>query len=391
VKFPASKESLGAQTFRFDGILMVIVGLLLAIGAVMVFSASVGVQGILKADSHPSMEMFLRIGKHLANISIGLLVLFVASFVNIRTWRRLSRLLFPLGIFLLVVLLVPGIGREVNGSTRWLILGPFGIQPTELVKVFVILHMADYFVRNAAGIKSFATTIIRPALPLGLITVLFLRQPDLGSAVVVLFVALGMMFLSGVRLYYLVGAFIAILAVLAVLIRMSDSHWLQRVLCFQDPWADATGCGYQLIQALIAVGSGEWFGVGLGSSVQKLFYLPHANNDFLVSVIAEELGFLGISVLIALYGALLWRIFQIARSSLVCGDFFSSFVAQGVGLLLAIQTMVHLAVNFGVVPTTGLTMPLMSAGGSSMVATCFAIGLLFSIDRSNQRIKRFSR
>jgi len=391
VKFPASKESLGAQTFRFDGILMVIVGLLLAIGAVMVFSASVGVQGILKADSHPSMEMFLRIGKHLANISIGLLVLFVASFVNIRTWRRLSRLLFPLGIFLLVVLLVPGIGREVNGSTRWLILGPFGIQPTELVKVFVILHMADYFVRNAAGIKSFATTIIRPALPLGLITVLFLRQPDLGSVVVVLFVALGMMFLSGVRLYYLVGAFIAMLAVLAVLIIMSDGYWLQRVLCFQDPWADATGCGYQLIQALIAVGSGEWFGVGLGSSVQKLFYLPHANNDFLVSVIAEELGFLGISVLIALYGALLWRIFQIARSSLVCGDLFSSFVAQGVGLLLAIQTMVHLAVNFGVVPTTGLTMPLMSAGGSSMAATCFAIGLLFSIDRSNQRIKRFSR
>jgi cell division protein FtsW len=193
-----------------------------------------------------------------------------------------------------------------------------------------------------------------------------------------------------VRLHHLGGILFTVFAVLAALIYISD-YRLQRFLCFQDPWADPTGCGYQLVQALIAVGSGEWLGVGLGSSVQKLFYLPHANNDFLVAVIAEELGFLGIAVLVTLYGVLLWRIFQIARSASVRGDLFAARVAQGVGLLLTMQMMVHLGVNFGVVPTKGLTMPLMSAGGSSMVASCFAIGLLFSIDRSNRRARPVSK
>jgi cell division protein FtsW len=178
--------------------------------------------------------------------------------------------------------------------------------------------------------------------------------------------------------------------VLAVLIYMSD-YRLQRILCFQDPWVDPTDCSYQLVQALIAVGSGEWLGVGLGSSDQKLFYLPEANNDFLVAVIAEELGFFGIAVLVVLYGILLWRIFQIARYALVRGDFFATRVAQGVGLLLTIRMMIHFGVNFGVLPTKGLAMPLMSAGGSSMVASCFAIGLLFSIDRSNRRARSVSR
>jgi cell division protein FtsW len=215
-------------------------------------------------------------------------------------------------------------------------------------------------------------------------------EPDLGSTAVVLFIALGMMFLSGVRLHHLGGMLVTVFAVLAALIYISD-YRLQRFLCFQDPWADPTGCGYQLVQALIAVGSGEWLGVGLGSSVQKLFYLPHANNDFLVAVIAEELGFLGIAVLVVLYGVLLWRIFQIARCASVRDDLFAARVAQGVGLLLTMQMMVHLGVNFGVVPTKGLTMPLMSAGGSSMVASCFAIGLLFSVDRSNRRARSISK
>jgi cell division protein FtsW len=186
------------------------------------------------------------------------------------------------------------------------------------------------------------------------------------------------------------GILVTVFTVLAALIYISD-YRLQRFLCFQDPWADAIGCGYQLVQALIAVGSGEWIGVGLGSSVQKLFYLPHANNDFLVAVIAEELGFLGIAVLVALYGVLLWRIFEIARCASLRGDLFGARVAQGIGLLLAMQMMVHLGVNFGVVPTKGLTMPLMSAGGSSMVASCFAISWLFSIDRRNRRERPVSK
>jgi cell division protein FtsW len=198
--------------------------------------------------------------------------------VDIGVWRRFSRLLFPLGILFLVLLLVPGLGREINGSTRWFDIGLISIQPSEIVKVLVILHLADYFARNSTGIQSFVVGVVRPALPLGAISALLVLEPDLGSAVVVLLIALGMMFLSGVRLHHLGGIFVTVSAVLAALIYMSD-YRLQRFLCFQDPWADPTGCGYQLVQALIAVGSGEWLGVGLGSSVQKLFYLPHANND----------------------------------------------------------------------------------------------------------------
>jgi len=191
------------------------------------------------------------------------------------------------------------------------------------------------------------------------------------------------MFLSGVRLYHLSGALISAGLALIVLVRLNPER-MERLLCFQNPFENALGCGYQLSQALIAIGSGEWFGVGLGSSVQKLFYIPHANNDFLVAVIAEELGFLGIFLLILLYGILLWQIFQIARRSARLGDLFAARICQGIGLLLAFQTMIHLGVNFGVVPTKGINIPLMSSGGSSMVATCFAIGLLFSVDRSHR-------
>jgi cell division protein FtsW len=379
-------SSLVNPSSRFDVTLAGIVGALLAAGAVMVFSASVGVQGTLGMEAQASMETFWRIGKHFFSICMGLLVLVAGWSVDIGVWRRLSRLLFPFGILLLVLLLVPGLGREINGSTRWFDIGPLSIQPSEIVKVLVILHLADYFVRSSTNVQLFVIGVIRPALPLGAISALLVLEPDLGSTAVVLFVALGMMFLSGVRLHHLGGILVTVFVVLAALIYMSE-YRLQRFLCFQDPWADPTGCGYQLVQALIAVGSGEWLGVGLGSSVQKLFYLPHANNDFLVAVIAEELGFLGIAVLVALYGLLLWRIFQIALSASIRGDLFASRVAQGVGLLLAMQMMVHVGVNFGVVPTKGLTMPLMSAGGSSMVASCFAIGLLFSIDRSNRRAR----
>lgn len=383
-------SSLVSPTSRFDVTLASVVGVLLAAGAVMVFSASVGVQGSLGVEAQASMETFWRIGKHLFSICVGLLVLVTCSSVNIAAWRRLSRLLFPLGMLLLALLLVPGLGHEINGSTRWFDIGPIGIQPSEFVKVLVILHLADYFVRSSAGIQFFVLGVVRPALPLGAISALLVLEPDLGSAAVVLFIAVGMMFLSGVRLNHLVGILVTVFAVLAALIYISD-YRLQRFLCFHDPWADPTGCGYQLVQALIAVGSGEWLGVGLGLSVQKLFYLPHANNDFLVAVIAEELGFVGIAVLVVLYGVLLWRIFKIARCASVRGDLFATRVAQGVGLLLTIQMMVHVGVNFGVVPTKGLTMPLMSAGGSSMVASCFAIGLLFSIDRSNRRATPVSK
>lgn len=355
----------------------------------MVFSASVGVQGSSANEADRYFDMFRRTRKHIASILIGLLVLTTVSFIKIQAWQKYSRSIFLFVILLLAMLFVPGIGREINGSTRWFSIGSFGLQPAEFLKVTIILFLSDYLVRNKTEIKSFITAIIKPALPLGLVSFLCLLQPDYGSTVLVLFVALGILFLSGVRLIYIGGAIFAVCGTLFLLIFFFD-HTLTRLLCYQDPFADATGCGYQLVQALIAVGSGEWFGVGLGSSVQKLFYIPHANNDFLVAVIAEELGFFGIAILVLLYGVLLWRIFEIARKSFMRGDLFSALVAQGIGLLLIIQMMIHFAVNFGVVPTKGLTMPLMSAGGSSMVASCFAVGLLFSIDRANRDMRKMT-
>jgi len=226
--------------------------------------------------------------------------------------------------------------------------------------------------------------MIEPALVFSGIAVLLLLEPDYGCTAVILVTVLGMLFLSGIRLIYFCGAFIAVLVAMSVLIFFNPNR-LQRVLCFLDPFAEPYGCGYQLVQALIALGSGEWFGVGLGASVQKLFYLPEASNDFLVAVIGEELGLIGIAVLIVLYASLCWRAFRIADRAGRLGQIFQARVAQGVGLLLTLQVMVNLAVNLGVIPTKGLTLPLMSYGGSSMISCCFAIGLLLAVDRSSQR------
>ena len=383
------RSTINKQILGVDKTLLMVVAVLLATGVIMVFSASVGVQGSSANEADRYFDMFRRTRKHIASILIGLLVLTTVSFIKIQAWQKYSRSIFLFVILLLAMLFVPGIGREINGSTRWFSIGSFGLQPAEFLKVTIILFLSDYLVRNKTKIKSFITAIIKPALPLGLVSFLCLLQPDYGSTVLVLFVALGILFLSGVRLIYIGGAIFAVCGTLFLLIFFFD-HALTRLLCYQDPFADATGCGYQLVQALIAVGSGEWFGVGLGSSVQKLFYIPHANNDFLVAVIAEELGFFGIAILVLLYGVLLWRIFEIARKSFMRGDLFSALVAQGIGLLLIIQMMIHFAVNFGVVPTKGLTMPLMSAGGSSMVASCFAVGLLFSIDRANRDMRKMT-
>ena len=371
------------STSRFDVTLASVVGILLSTGVVMVFSASVGVHNAFVGESYSSVETLWRIAKHIVSVVVGISVMVLVASININSWRRINRILFFFGILLLAFLVIPGWAEKINGSRRWFQVGSIGIQPSEIVKVLVILYLADYYTRSTIEVRSFVSGIAKPAIPISIVGVLLLLEPDFGSTAVVMFVALGMMFLSGVRLYHLSGALISAGLVSIVLVRLNPER-MERFLCFQNPFENALGCGYQLSQALIAIGSGEWFGVGLGSSVQKLFYIPHANNDFLVAVIAEELGFLGIFLLILLYGILLWQIFQIARRSARFGDFFAARVCQGIGLLLAFQTMIHLGVNFGVVPTKGINIPLMSSGGSSMVATCFAIGLLFSVDRSHR-------
>ena len=359
-----------------DGTLILSVLGLLGFSAVMVFSATLGTYG-----SDSSIVPLL---KHVFSIALGIVVAYLASQIDMNIWQRSSRLLMVIGIVMLALLLLPGLGREVNGSTRWFPIGLLQFQPSEVVKVLAVLYLADHCARRLSQLSTFRVNIIEPALVFSGIAVLLLLEPDYGSTAVILVTVLGMLFLSGIRLSYFFGAFFAGFVAMGVLIFFNPNR-LQRVLCFLDPFAEPYGCGYQLVQALIALGSGEWFGVGLGASVQKLFYLPEASNDFLVAVIGEELGLVGIAVLIALYVTLCWRAFRIADRAGRAGQMFQARVAQGLGLLLTLQVMVNLAVNLGVIPTKGLTLPLMSYGGSSMISCCFAIGLLLSIDRSSQR------
>ena len=358
---------------RLDKVLVVSVLSLLGFSAVMVFSATLGTHG----SGSSAVPLF----KHLFSICVGLAVALLVSMVDIAVWQKLSRVLLPMGILLLVLLLVPGVGREVNGSTRWFPLGPLQFQPSEVVKVFVVLYLADHCVRQSGQSGLFRRKVVEPVFVFSGVATLLLLQPDYGCTAVILITVLGMLFLAGTRLLYISSAVLTGLLALGVLILVSP-YRLQRVISFLDPFADPYGSGYQLVQALIALGSGEWFGVGLGASVQKLFYLPEASNDFLVAVIGEELGLVGITVLIMLYGIVLWRAFQIADRVGRCGALFGARAVQGIALLLAVQVVVNFAVNLGVVPTKGLALPMMSYGGSSMLACGIAVGLLLSVDRS---------
>lgn len=357
-----------------DPLLLAPVGVLLAFSVVMVFSAAIGTHGGIGGGVAVLV-------KHLFGIVLALSLGVAAASVPLDLWQRASRSLLGLGAALLALILIPGIGHEVNGSTRWLDLGLFNFQPSELIKVLTVLFLADHFVRHASAMDSFQNCILIPAAVIGSIGVLLLLEPDLGCTAVIMMVTLGMMFLAGTPLRYIFGAIAVAVCAVAVLI-MTAEYRLDRVSSFMDPWADPYGSGFQLVQALIALGSGEWFGVGLGASVQKLFYLPHASNDFLIAVVGEELGLVGVAALLCLYGLVLWRVFNLASRAAVAKAYFGARLAQGIGLLLIVQVMFHFAVNLGLVPTKGLNLPLMSYGGSSMLINGLAFGLLISIEHS---------
>ena len=357
-----------------DPLLLAPVAVLLAFSVVMVFSAAIGTHGGIGGGVAVLV-------KHLFGIVLAFSLGVAAACVPLDLWQRASRWLLGMGAALLALILIPGIGHEVNGSTRWLDLGLFNFQPSELIKVLTVLFLADHFVRHASAMDSFQNCILIPAAVIGSIGVLLLLEPDLGCTAVIMMVTLGMMFLAGTPLRYIFGAIAVAVCAVAVLI-MTAEYRLDRVSSFMDPWADPYGSGFQLVQALIALGSGEWFGFGLGASVQKLFYLPHASNDFLIAVVGEELGLVGVAALLCLYGLVLWRVFNLASRAAAAKAYFGARLAQGIGLLLIVQVMFHFAVNLGLVPTKGLNLPLMSYGGSSMLINGLAFGLLISIEYS---------
>ena len=295
--------------------------------------------------------------------------------------------LLMFALFLLILVLIPGIGKTVNGSTRWLPLGVFNLQVSELVKLFLLVYVAGYLVRHGEAVRKTMWGFLKPMMMVGLAGLLLLLEPDFGATVVIMSTVLGMTFLCGAR-FTQFFSFVTLFAGAALLLVITSPYRMQRLVSFANPWADPFDSGFQLTQSLIAIGTGGWFGTGLGGSVQKLFYLPESHTDFLFAVLSEELGFAGVSLVVMLYAVILYRAFAIAVKAEHAGNFFASYLAYGIGIWLAMQAVINMGVNMGLLPTKGLTLPLMSYGGSSLVVCCMAIGLLMRIHYENVMLTR---
>ena len=346
---------------------------LLSIGFIMVTSASLhlGVKMANDISHYPFNQLI--------HIILGLFFAAVVTQIPMRTWESIGQLLFILGILLLMIVLIPGVGSKVNGSVRWLSLFGLRVQVSELVKFISIIYMAGYINRHAEHIKTSPFGVKKSLMLFSVTSVLLLLEPDFGSMIVVLVIAMGMMFLGGAR----ISQFIILLAVvssLAVVLVYVSPYRLARLLSFRDPWAHSKDSGFQLTQALMSFGRGEVFGVGLGNGIQKLFYLPEAHTDFLFSVLGEELGLTGVLLVIGLFATLLIRAFVIGAQAEKIQAKFSALVAYGLGIWFGFQSLVNMGVNMGMLPTKGLTLPLMSYGGGSMIVMCSAIAVLFRIN-----------
>jgi cell division protein FtsW len=365
--------------------------LLVALGLVMVYSASIATA---EAHAYTGYRSWYYLARHGLFIVAGLTAAAVAFQIPVKAWQRLAPYLFVAAAALLIAVLIPGVGRTVNGARRWLSLGPLNLQPSEFAKLAVVLYAASYAVRKAAFLHAeqpLSQTVIRGFAPLCAVMVatgwLLIQEPDFGAFVVIVAIAFGILFLGGLdgRLF---AGLAMLLPVALTAIMIAAPYRLQRLSTFLDPWADPLHKGYQLSHSLIAFGRGEWFGVGLGSSVEKLLYLPEAHTDFLLAVIAEELGFAGVALVILLFVWILYRAFAIGRQAAHLERPFAALVAWGIGTWIGVQTLINMGVNMGVLPTKGLTLPLLSFGGSAIVANCIAIAILLRVDWENRRLLR---
>jgi cell division protein FtsW len=357
---------------RYDLGLILAAIALASVGIVMVASSSIAV-----ADG-AHVGPFYYLARHLVFLALGVVACGVLARTELAWIERNAVPFLLIGFVLLLLVFVPGIGYRVNGARRWIHLGISGFQSVEAVKLFLIVYLASYLVRHREKVQGSFFGVIKPLAIAVLVAGLLLAQPDFGSATLLLAVTLGMVWLGGARFSNL--AALGLLALPAIgWAAFSSDYRVKRLTSFLDPWADPFNDGYQLTQALIAIGRGEWFGVGLGGSVQKLFYLPEAHTDFILSVIAEELGFAGIVLVLALFAWLVGRGFQVGLRAVERGQRFAGYCAFGVSLTIALQALVSIGVNLGVLPTKGLTLPLISSGGSSVMMTCAAIGLLIRV------------
>ena len=376
---------LDAITGRFDPVLLLVTLALAGLGVVMVASSSIAIAEGL--DVGP----FYFLTRHLVFLAIGGGMAWAVMRMELKIVEKYSHLLLAMCFLMLLLVFLPGIGRTVNGAQRWINMGIAGFQAVEAVKLMFIIWLASYLVRYRDEIAQQWMALIKPLGLAMAIVVLLLLQPDFGSAALLLAITGGMVWLGGARIRNLLIPALVALPMLA-LVAIAEPYRVRRLTSFRDPWADPFNDGFQLTQALIAIGRGEWFGVGLGGSVQKLFYLPEAHTDFIFSVTAEELGFAGSFAIIALFGVFTWRAFNIGLRAVEMRRHFAGFCAFGVGFWISLQAFVSIGVNLGLLPTKGLTLPLISSGGSSVMMTCVAIGLLlrvsYELDRAERQVAR---
>lgn len=380
----------GRTTMRsYDLPLAAACAVLLCFGLVMVYSASIAL-----ADgplfSHMSRYSFVT--RQAVFMCVGVVLAIGVWMTPLSLAQRVTWPLAGLTTALLVLVFVPGIGYEANGANRWIDLGPVNFQPSELMKVVAVLFAADYVVRKEQHLESFINGLVPMGLALCIVAGLLLLEPDLGASIVIISIVIGILFLGGIRARYF-GLLIAGLGLTFFLLVWLAPWRRARVFAYLDPWNpdNAYGTAYQLSHSLIAIGRGEWFGVGLGASIEKLHYLPEAHTDFIVSVIGEELGFMGIALVVALFAVVIWRCFEIGRQAIAMEKVFSGLVAQGVGIWFGVQVFINIGVCLGLLPTKGLTLPLISYGGSGLVMNLIAIALVARVDFENKVMMRGGR
>ncbi|WP_395142413.1 putative lipid II flippase FtsW [Schlegelella aquatica] len=377
------------QMQGFDQALVWVGLALLALGLVMVYSASIALPDNPRFARYASSHFLTR---HVVSIALAFVAALIVVQVQMQTWEKYAPWMFLAALVLLMLVLVPGIGKGVNGARRWIPLGLLNFQPSELAKLAVALYAADYMVRKMEVKEKFFQAVWPMALAVGLVGVLLLAEPDMGAFMVIAAIAMGILFLGGVngRMFFLITAVL----VAAFVMMITFSEWRrERIFAYLDPWNEkyTLGKAYQLSHSLIAFGRGELFGQGLGSSVEKLHYLPEAHTDFLLAVIGEELGFVGVAVVIFAFFWLTRRIFHIGRQAVALDRVFSGLVAQGIGIWMGGQAFINMGVNLGVLPTKGLTLPLMSYGGSAILLNCIALAIVLRVDIENRQLMRGGR
>ncbi len=369
------------RRLEVDFLLLVAVTGLLMLGVIMVASASMSIS---QQEFGTPFHYLLR---HCLNIGLGLLLAVMVLGIPVMVWERISFLLLLAAMGLLIFVLVPGVARPINGAVRWLQLGLFNLQVSEPARLLLMMYLAAYMVRRGDELRQGFGGFLKPMLVIALACFLLLLQPDFGAAMVLLCTSIAMLFVAGVNIRYFL-LLISFAAASMAGLAFTSEYRVRRLMSFIDPWADPFGSGFQLTQSLIAIGRGEWLGVGLGASIQKLFYLPEAHTDFVFAVMAEEFGLVGVVFTLGLYLLLVWRAFRVATNAARAELQFGAYLAFGIGFWLGFQALINIGVNMGALPTKGLTLPLMSYGGSSILITLAALAVLFRVNHETNAVGR---